>query len=789
MHPLDPSPTQIKVILESCSRWLATYPEEVRRLLDWANPLDGMQRLRRYLRELRAAEESLEQDLCVAVCGENNAGKSTLVNAILGQEIAPADFFETRIVPIEFAFGTTPRAVLENQDSVQREIAMNVLNEELRARMARGEGLQMRRVYAEVPSHKLKGMRLVDVPGMGADAATESVAIDFQSGIDAAVFVVNASRIGQAAIESQLKKLIQVFDHVAVVINKIDNVGFEQGPRAAAYFRQKFGARIPVFPLAAKWVLQEHAKSAAARESLEQLEMDYLQPLIARRQQVKAVASLAKCLREMRSAENLVQSVYRIAVRDRDKYRETTNRLELRRAAFTSACTEKIEKWFESVAFVSEANLLHSRLALSKGVTKDNYQDRICEAFTDAVFESQNVQLAEFVQCTILAEQRKIAEQLTAEIDRRFIFKTEATLARLRASGSFQAPTSRPDDNPSPLDIITGSAGTGLTAGTLLTILTSVTTGTAIVTAASGVGIPAAVIAGATALFFRVWDVTSNRLSSDRLKTWIDQTRQSVAVDLKEKVFPQGVSAAMVNAFDDWVALSGKGFRARLWANNDELIEKTLQETAAYLDVSAKLVGILIEEKRLQTAQSVPANGASVGDSLLSAAALRARELYLEPAHYRAGCSAFDDLMSVLALEDSCVDIVDRSLTGEIVSSLSVVPSQTLVRVLTYDIEENPAARTQFLQNLRDLRCNRDADIAVRVIRFAEGNRTPLDRVLIGGDDWLIECSDSLKHLGTRDVTITWIDTLPAEEVRILQIFPFWANSPEDGGKFDMLVL
>jgi hypothetical protein len=146
----------------------ATLTEQVRRLLDDCRAAglgdDSTERL-------RTAAERLDEPLRVAIVGKVKAGKSTLLNALVGERLAPTDATEcTRIVTwyregMTYRVTMTPRNGLPRQARFEREDG--ALDVDL-------DGLAPEEVLhldVEWPSSALHDMTLIDTPGLASLSA------------------------------------------------------------------------------------------------------------------------------------------------------------------------------------------------------------------------------------------------------------------------------------------------------------------------------------------------------------------------------------------------------------------------------------------------------------------------------------------------------------------------------------------------------------------------------------------------------------------------------------------
>ncbi len=110
----------------------------------------------------------LDEPLRVAIAGKVKAGKSTLLNALVGEPLAPTDAGECTRIVTWYRNGITYRATIERRDGVS-----------IPARFTRdGFGLEVHldgvaiddvdRLNIEWPSSALSAMTLIDTPGIGS---------------------------------------------------------------------------------------------------------------------------------------------------------------------------------------------------------------------------------------------------------------------------------------------------------------------------------------------------------------------------------------------------------------------------------------------------------------------------------------------------------------------------------------------------------------------------------------------------------------------------------------------
>ena len=216
----------------------------------------GMDLVEGEARELAA--RLAEGRFYVACVGQFKRGKSTLLNALVGQTVVPTGFIPVTAVPTVIRFGETLGARVRTRNGEWREIAVPGLKEYVTEELNPENRKDVAGAEVFVPSPLLSsGMCFVDTPGLGSvftgnTAATRA----FIPHIDAALVVVGADPpiAGEelALVETVGK---QVRDLI-VVLNKADRTTDAERAAATAFTRQVLEKRLqrpigPVFEISA----------------------------------------------------------------------------------------------------------------------------------------------------------------------------------------------------------------------------------------------------------------------------------------------------------------------------------------------------------------------------------------------------------------------------------------------------------------------------------------------------------------------------------------------------------
>ncbi|HEV8325157.1 MAG TPA: dynamin family protein [Myxococcota bacterium] len=201
--------------------------------------------------------EQLDRPLVLAVLGEFNAGKSTFVNALLGEDVAPMGVTPTTATINLIKYGPERAARAVYRDGRTRDIPFAALKDFFRE-VGLGAARDVSLVEVMYPIAELMRVNVVDTPGLNSlieehEAATRA----FIARADAVVWVFD---VGQAGKLSEARVLDLVSGHARKtlgVVNKIDRVSDAERAEVLAHVRAELGGRlVDVVPVSARAALQ-----------------------------------------------------------------------------------------------------------------------------------------------------------------------------------------------------------------------------------------------------------------------------------------------------------------------------------------------------------------------------------------------------------------------------------------------------------------------------------------------------------------------------------------------------
>ncbi|GGM33938.1 GTPase [Longimycelium tulufanense] len=121
---------------------------------------------------LRRHLDRMDEPLRVAIAGKVKSGKSTLLNALVGEEVAATDAAECTRVLTWYRDAMSPRVALHPVDGVPRQVPIHRRNGALHIDLQGASPEQLDRIVVDWPSQHLRALTLIDTPGI-ASLSTE----------------------------------------------------------------------------------------------------------------------------------------------------------------------------------------------------------------------------------------------------------------------------------------------------------------------------------------------------------------------------------------------------------------------------------------------------------------------------------------------------------------------------------------------------------------------------------------------------------------------------------------
>lgn len=180
-------------------------------------------RLHALLPQAQQALRALDTPLEIAVVGEFNAGKSTLVNAILGEEVVPMGVLPTTAHIQVMRYGPRRVAQLHRKDGSVEEVSFKDVK---RAVKRDDRARTIDHIEYLYPHPDLRRVHIWDTPGFNAlDPDHEKHAQDALARAQAILWLLDANQALSDSEWQLLDKIPAARERLVVVLNKVDSLG------------------------------------------------------------------------------------------------------------------------------------------------------------------------------------------------------------------------------------------------------------------------------------------------------------------------------------------------------------------------------------------------------------------------------------------------------------------------------------------------------------------------------------------------------------------------------------
>jgi Dynamin family len=324
----------------------------------------GLLRLAALAEELsanRGADEArdlaarvLEGRFYVACIGQFKRGKSTLINALIGDPILPVGFLPITTLPTVIRFGVKRSVRIQSRDGSWQEISPSDLAQYVSEEHNPENSKGVNGVEVFVPSQILStGMCLVDTPGLGSVFSGNTASTHaFIPHIDAGLVVVGADPPLAGEELALVEAVAKHVQNLILVLNKADRATDAEKAAAAGFTQQLLAKRLkrPVGPVFEVSAVERIENRGPERDwirligTLERLVQD------SGRQLIRAACQ--------RGIERLSEQLQAIVSEEREALQRPIEESERRIAAMKQTLTEA-DRSMRELGFLSMAEQRH----------------------------------------------------------------------------------------------------------------------------------------------------------------------------------------------------------------------------------------------------------------------------------------------------------------------------------------------------------------------------------------------------------------------------------------------
>lgn len=210
-------------------------------------------------------EKTAKEHFEVAIVGEFKRGKSTLINALLGQEVLPADVLPATATLNRVTYSEEPYVMVEYKNGEEEKVDINRLADYVTKLSYESEKtaetVKQATVYYDTAFCK-NNVDIIDTPGLNDDEQMTNVTLSILPEIDAAVFVISAnSPFSQFEKEFLEKKMLTSdMGRIIFAVNCFGTFSKEDEDRIVETVEKRIGSYVME---KAKMVMGENSKEFA----------------------------------------------------------------------------------------------------------------------------------------------------------------------------------------------------------------------------------------------------------------------------------------------------------------------------------------------------------------------------------------------------------------------------------------------------------------------------------------------------------------------------------------------
>ncbi len=204
----------------------------------------------------------------LVVLGQFKRGKSTLLNALLGEPLLPMGVVPVTAIPALIAYGPTRQARIHFGDGTEQPVTLAQLADYITEAANPHNERGVARVEVQHPAPLLaRGVVLIDTPGIGSTLAhnTETT-LAFLSEVDAALFLVSADPPLTAVELEFLRAVRQRARRLFFLLNKVDYLTPPEQAEALHFLQATLrqagieDGDLQIFPVSARLALEARVR-------------------------------------------------------------------------------------------------------------------------------------------------------------------------------------------------------------------------------------------------------------------------------------------------------------------------------------------------------------------------------------------------------------------------------------------------------------------------------------------------------------------------------------------------
>jgi GTPase Era involved in 16S rRNA processing len=206
-------------------------------------------------RQIEACENLLHQDqrIDVAILGQFKAGKSSFLNALIGNPILPVGVIPVTTTITRLQYGSRERVLVHHFDGKEEEADLTAVEKFTSEARNPSNRLSVEWVDVELPAlERYAGLRLVDTPGLGSIFRYHmETSANWLPEVGAALVAISADRPLAENDVQLIRDLRKHTPKIILLLTKADLLSSEQQKEVIQFFRtalqREFHEEFPIF--------------------------------------------------------------------------------------------------------------------------------------------------------------------------------------------------------------------------------------------------------------------------------------------------------------------------------------------------------------------------------------------------------------------------------------------------------------------------------------------------------------------------------------------------------------
>lgn len=176
---------------------------------------------------MKVNKENLQNKLKVVILGEVKAGKSTLINSLIGKKVSYTNVLEATASILEIKYSKEEKVLIYKVDGNCIKLkSLGELNKLIDANKENQEFFaKINKIVISTNIDKLKDLILVDTPGLNTvTSENEEKTENYIANSDVILWVINSHHLGQTDIVEKIEKVLDYGKPIICVLNRIDEI-------------------------------------------------------------------------------------------------------------------------------------------------------------------------------------------------------------------------------------------------------------------------------------------------------------------------------------------------------------------------------------------------------------------------------------------------------------------------------------------------------------------------------------------------------------------------------------